>query len=56
MYRYIFYDILLIYNPDFENYLGQMYPAELEVQDTSESNHSAAYPNLILLIRRDGHT
>ena len=29
-YRYID-DVLSINNPDFENYLGQMYPAELEI-------------------------
>ena len=36
-YRYID-DVLSINNPDFENYLGQMYPAELEIKDTTESN------------------
>ena len=29
-YRYI-NDVLSINNPDFENYLGQMYPAELKI-------------------------
>ena len=37
-YRYID-DVLSINNPDFENYLGQMYPPELEIKDTTESNH-----------------
>ena len=32
-YRYI---VLSIDNPDFENYLGQMYPPELEIKDTTE--------------------
>ena len=41
-YRYID-DVLSINNPDFENYLGQMYPAELEIRDTTESNTSASY-------------
>ena len=27
-----------INNPDFENYLGQMYPAELEIKHTAGSN------------------
>ena len=36
-YRYI-EDVLLINNPDFETYLGQMYPAELEIKNTTESN------------------
>ena len=26
-------DVLSINNPEFENYLGQMYPAELEIKD-----------------------
>ena len=30
----------VINNPDFANYLGQMYPAELEIKDTTESNTS----------------
>ena len=31
-YRYID-DVLSINNPEFENYLGQMYPVELEIKD-----------------------
>ena len=46
--------VLSISNPDFENYLGQMYPAELEVKNTTESNTSASYLDLLLSIRRDG--
>ena len=42
-YRYID-DVLSINNPDFENYLGQMYPPELEIKDTTESNASASLP------------
>ena len=34
-YRYID-DALSINNPDFENYLVQMYPPELEIKDTTE--------------------
>ena len=41
-YRYID-DVLSINNPEFENYLGQMYPVELEIKDTTESNTSASY-------------
>ena len=33
-YRYID-DVLSINNPEFENYLDQMYPVELEVKDTT---------------------
>ena len=35
-------------------YLGQMYPAELEVNDTTESTTSASYLDLLLSIWRDG--
>ena len=40
--------------PHFENYLGQMYPAELEIKDTTESNTSASYLDLLLSIESDG--
>ena len=51
-YRYI--DVVLsINNPEFENYLGQMYPAELEINDTRESTTSASYLYLLLSIGRD---
>ena len=52
-YRYI-EDVLSINNPDFENYLGKMYPPELEIKDTTESNTSASYLDLLLSISRDG--
>ena len=52
-YRYID-DVLSINNPDFENYLGQMYPAELEIKDMTESNTSASYLDLLLPIESDG--
>ena len=52
-YRYI-EDVLSINNPEFENYLGQMYPAELEIKDTTESTTSASYLDLLLSIGRDG--
>ena len=52
-YRYID-DVLSINNPDFENYLCQMYPPELEIKDTTESNTSASFLDLLLLIGRDG--
>ena len=51
-YRYID-DELSINNPDFENYLGQMYCAELEIKNTTESNTSASYFDLLLSIGRD---
>ena len=52
-YRYID-DVLSINNPEFEHYLGQMYPAELEIKDTTESTTSASYLDLLLSIGRDG--
>ena len=52
-YRYID-DVLSINNPDFENYLGQMYPPELEIKDTTVSNTSASSLDLLLSIDRDG--
>ena len=52
-YRYID-DVLSINNPDFENYLGQMYPPELEIIDTTESNTSASFLDLLLSIGKDG--
>ena len=52
-YMYIDY-ILPINNPEFENYLGQMYPVKLKIKDTKESNTSASYLDLLLSIGRDG--
>ena len=52
-YRYII-DVLSINNPDFENYLGQMYPAELDIKDTTESNISSSYLDFLLSIESDG--
>ena len=46
--------VLSINNADIENYLGQMYAPELEIKDTTESNTSASYLDLLLLISRDG--
>ena len=47
-------DVLSINNPDFQNYLGQMYPAELEIKDTTHSNNSATFLDLLLSVGRDG--
>ena len=51
-YRYID-DVLSINNPEFKHYLGQMYPAELEIKDTAESTTSASYLDLLLSIWRN---
>ena len=52
-YRYID-DVLSINNQEFENYLDQMYPVELEIKDTTENNTSASYLDLLISIGRDG--
>ena len=52
-YRYID-DVLSINNPDFDNYLGQMYTAELEIKDTTENNTFASYLDLLLSIESNG--
>ena len=43
-----------IINPEIENNLGQMYPVELEIKYTIESNTSASYLDLLLSVGRDG--
>ena len=53
IFRYID-DVLSINSTSFENYLGQIYPAELEIKDTTESTASASYLDLLLSIGRDG--
>ena len=52
-YKY-FEDVLSINNPEFEKYLGQMYPAELEIKDNTEGTTSASDLDLQLSIGRDG--
>ena len=37
-YRYID-DVLSINNPNFGNYIDDMYPAELEIKDTTDTDH-----------------
>ena len=53
-YRYIDDVLSMINNPEFENYLGKMYPAELEIKDTIDSTTSTSYLDLLLSIGRDG--
>ena len=52
-YQYID-DVLSIKNTDSHNYLGQKYTAELEIKDTTESNTSASYLDLLLSIGKHG--
>ena len=46
-------DVLSINNQEFENYLGQVYSAELEIKNITESTTSASYLDLLLSIGRD---
>ena len=46
-YRYID-DFFSINNPEFENYLCNMYPVEPEIKDTTESNTSASYQDSLM--------
>ena len=41
-------------NPDFENYLGQMYPTKLEIKNMTESKMPASYLDKLLQIGMDG--
>ena len=50
-YRYI-NDVLSINNPDFENYLGQMYPLRLEIKDMTET--TLLLPTLIYTFQSVG--
>ena len=47
-------DVLSKNNPEFENYLGLMYPTKLEIKDSTESITSASCLDLLLSIGRDG--
>ena len=47
-------DVLSINNLESENNQCQMYPVELEIKGTTESNTSASYLNLLLSIESDG--
>ena len=51
-YRYID-DVLSINNPDFENYLGQMYPLSLRSKTRRRATLSASYLDLLLSIGRE---
>ena len=42
-----------INNQESENYLGQIYPVELEMKDTGESNTFASYVDLLQSIGSD---
>jgi hypothetical protein len=48
-FRYI-YDVLSINNHNFHSYAYLIYPDELEVKDTTESDKSASYLDILLNI------
>ena len=52
IYRYID-DVLSINNPKFGNYIDDIYPAELEIKNTTDADHRVSYLNLDLSYDRD---
>ena len=52
-YRYID-DVLSINNHNFLSYVHLIYPDELEIKDTTESDRCASYLDIFLTIDRDG--
>jgi hypothetical protein len=53
IFRYI-NDVLLINNHNFHNYVHLIYPDELGIKDTTESDKSASYLNILLNIDPNG--
>ena len=45
--------MLSINNPKFGNYIVDIYPAELEIKDTTDADHRASYFDLDLSYNRD---
>ena len=45
--------MLSINNPKFVNYIVDIYPAELEIKDTTDADHRASYLDLDLSYDRD---
>ena len=45
--------MLSINNPKFGNYIVDIYPAELEIKDTTDADHLASYLDLDLSYDRD---
>ncbi|KAK3101832.1 hypothetical protein FSP39_006684 [Pinctada imbricata] len=48
-------DVLSINNPKFADYLSSIYPSELEVKETTETNNSASYLDIMLSYDTVGH-
>ena len=47
-------DVLSINNHNFHNYVHLIYPDELEIKDTTESDRCASYLDILLNIDSDG--
>ncbi|KAK3108765.1 hypothetical protein FSP39_015175 [Pinctada imbricata] len=47
-------DVLSINNPKFADYLSSIFPSELEVKETTETNNSASYLDIMLSYDTDG--
>ena len=45
--------MLSINNPVFGNYIDDIYPAELEIKDTTDADHRASYLDLDLSYDKD---
>ncbi|KAK3094748.1 hypothetical protein FSP39_005718 [Pinctada imbricata] len=53
-FRYID-DVLSINNPKFKDHLHELYPHELEIKETTESDRSASYLDILLSFDANGH-
>ena len=53
-YRYID-DVLSINNPNFADYLDTIYPSELQIKDTTDSETQSSYLDTVLIIEPDGN-
>ena len=53
-YRYID-DVLSINHSNFKDYLHEIYPSELEIKETTESDRSASYLDILLTYDDNGH-
>ena len=53
-FRYID-DVISLNNPKFSDHLSKIYPPELEIKETTESDSSASYLDIFLEFDSDGH-
>ena len=50
---YLYSSLINTCNPKFGNYIVDIYPAELEINDTTDADHRASYLDLDLSYDRD---